>query len=306
MPLTKEENTKVQNLAPVYDSYLSWQKYITRFLHAPLEEKAAFAKLAAAPQELEVWINGFEADSPYRPMLEELRILKNELHQCVNTMLATGAGDEHSVSHEVVETYSTLFERFLLNLKHIEMRLIQGASSIDRETGLFDLEALKADYDKDMERLVRYEHPFCLLYGRIKNYHSGQKAVLQDREMPVIRAAAFLLRSTIRSFDEAYRIGENEFILSCKIVKKPGGMAVTRRIEKLVEGRHIVVRTEGGQEEPLSFSFCVADPVQGDALEQLLSNMREELNAYDDKSASGTAIELREQSELEKYLAEQG
>lgn len=304
MPLSEDIQSRVHTLAPVFDSYLGWQKNLMKAIHNPAEIKDITA--IPVPQEFIAWANDFPKSSGYNTMVEELRAHETEMHSVAGAIMAKAmiAAEPGQIDNSLVDRIATLYERFFLNLKHLEMRLIEGSSSMDKETGLYDKEALIHDYAKDMERLTRYDHPFCLIMGKINGYSEGQTAMLQDKELSLTKIAAYLLRSTIRTFDEAYRIGENEFVLSCKVIQKAGGFAITRRIEKLIANRDISVTAPDGAQVPLALSFCVADPVHGDELDDLLANMRSDLNRYDGEADSTTSIELSEQSPLERFISE--
>lgn len=304
MTLSDDVQSRVHTLAPVFDSYLAWHKNVIKVIHNP----AGFTDLTSlpAPQEFIAWADTFPKESGFYPMIEELRATETELHSVTGAIAAKAMISQAAdgVDQALVERLCDLYERFFISLKHLEMRLMEGSGSMDKETGLYDKEALLEDYAKDMERLVRYEHPFCLILGRINNYQSGQNATLEDKQMSVVKIAAYLLRSTIRTFDEAYRVGENEFVLSCKVIQKAGGFAITRRIENLIEHKGIMVSDEAGQQAPLSLSFCVADPVQGDGLDDLLDHMRGDLGKYESSGDGVTSIELAEQSALERFISE--
>ena len=51
---------------------------------------------------------------------------------------------------------------------------------------------------------------------------------------------------------------------------------------------------------PVTMSYCVAEPVPGDTLDDLLDNMRRDLSQWDEKADQ--AVEYTEQSPLQRFI----
>jgi GGDEF domain-containing protein len=152
------------------------------------------------------------------------------------------------------------------------------------------------DLEREMERRSRRGKPFSLALVRIDRYDEIREMQNVDEHARLLMTLANMIRKCLRSFDDAYRSGEGEFIMSLKHADISGGTAALNRLRRLLEEEKIVI----GVAFPLSLSGCVAEPMPGDDLSLLLGNMRHDLGRYGEHG--GAALEYHEISPLQRFV----
>ena len=107
------------------------------------------------------------------------------------------------------------------------------------------------------------------------------------------------IKKCVRTFDDAYRLADDEFVMSLKQTEAKGGVAAVERLRKLIEQEKIMIQDDG-YDYKLTMSYCVASPVPGDKPEHIIANMRLDLDRY--KSDGDMSLEYLEQSPLQRYI----
>ena len=167
--------------------------------------------------------------------------------------------------------------------------------------GLRSQHAMEIDIARELERRARRGNPFTLALARIDNYDEFRSIIDPAQHKQVFGTLGRLIKKCVRSFDDAYRSGDCEFIMSLKHAVSVGGTAAVNRLRGFLADEQIVIRVDG-REIPLTMSYCVAEPVPGDTLEELLSNMRQDLDKWDE--GGDQAVEYHEQSPLQRYIGD--
>jgi hypothetical protein len=95
-------------------------------------------------------------------------------------------------------------------------------------------------------------------------------------------------------------MNDGEFLMCMKQTEMSGGSAGLNRLKKLLEERAPFFHL-GGQDMRLTMSSCVAEPQPGDQVEDLIANMRKDLNRYGGDAE--TALEYFEISPLQRFVS---
>lgn len=204
---------------------------------------------------------------------------------------------------DTFEKFSGLFEEFLNNMRRLEKDSVLEDSGIDVLTGLRSKNTLHTDLAREMERLARRGRPFCLALARIDYYDDIVKEHGRDVARQSTKAVSQLIKKSMRSFDDGYRLGNGEFVLSLKQADMLGGVAALERLKKLLEGDQVSINLNGNN-QLLTMSCCIAEPVPEDNVDDLITNLRDDLNSAE-KSDAGSVLEYHEMSDLERYLQDQ-
>ena len=129
------------------------------------------------------------------------------------------------------------------------------------------------------------------------------KAAVEDEADGHIKLLSGLIKISIRSFDDAYYLDHGVFALCLKQADITGGFSALERLRKELEHQQITVVLPGGQEKSLSMSCCIAEPVIGDKVDELMANLSKDL-AESDMENTDTVLKYRELSALERYVQE--
>lgn len=194
----------------------------------------------------------------------------------------------HSVSkpsREVMETFLVTFENFQSALQTLENGVIFADFGIDELTGMSTQEKMMIELERELERRSRRGQPFCLVISQI----DGNEP---EKNTQSVILAAKAIQQTIRSFDDAYVIGNGMFLSSLKHSDNNGGLKFVNRLNKILVGDLDVT---------FSMSSIVAEPMPGDNLHQMIEAVKMELKKLS-SSESGIAEEYKEISPLGLYL----
>jgi len=212
-------------------------------------------------------------------------------HEKLSQLLITNAGDAQALFNAQRTTLETLSKQASLH-----------DFGFDPQSGLKNLTAMHRDLSAELERLARRGNPFSVAVASIDYFTDMQKIFSAEELENIFQTIGQCFRQTARAFDDAYRFSENEFVMSLKLTDPAGGRAAVERLKKSVESANLTFKNSEGKDLAMTMSFCVASPVPGDTMKELLENMREDLDRWREDE-KGSTIEYIEVSPLERYLS---
>lgn len=298
MPVSYETNNRLKALAPVIDEQAEWfLRAVRRVLYPEIHDRNKDVK---GPAGFENWIRDAEKDDAFSAqMLEDLRARQQALQARAAKMIGTALSTGSKPDLEEFDAFLALYDGFLLALRRVEQDCALADSGLDVDSGLRSAQAMKQDLEKELERRSRRGKPFCLVIARIDNYDHLVQAVSGERLREIIGIVGEKIKECLRSFDDAYRASSGEFIMSLKQSEMAGGTAAVERLRRLLKEQNILIPNRG-TDAPLTMSYCVAEPVPGETFDELLHNMRTDLEKY--HKDGNAALEYIEQSPLERFV----
>ncbi len=165
-------------------------------------------------------------------------------------------------TQEMFQNFWQAYEGLMGLLHRLEKDSLLGDLGIDPVTGLRSSKVMKKDLERELERRSRRGQPFCIAMTRIDGV-----ANCADNEN--VKLAAKNVQKTIRSFDDAYVMNAGEFLISLKHTDVNGAMRFSTR---LAESLKMDVDVK------FTMSCCVAEPMPGDSIDDLLANTRKDLD----------------------------
>ena len=105
------------------------------------------------------------------------------------------------------------------------------------------------------------------------------------------------IRDGLRSFDDAYYLGGEFFLVALKHADKVGSQSASTRLSGNINDAKITGL--GENKELLTVSAVVAEPVEGDDVDALINNMKKDLEGI---NAKGTVLAYNELSPLQRYV----
>ncbi len=210
-----------------------------------------------------------------------LKEVQGHLHQLANMIIATPSIPKISDFDLFWQTY----EGFSNQIQRIEKDSLLSDFGVDIKTGLRSSALMIVELERELERRARRGQPFSIAILRIDDKE------LRTSEDALQKASA-AIGKTIRSFDDAYISGEGEFIISLKHSDTNGGLRFVARFNQ-------ALKFDLGAD--FTVSSCVAEPLPGDDISELLSNIRADLDdiAGAGKGATGQYEEI---SPLNRFL----
>ncbi len=216
-------------LPDVLDEHLRW---IARWQRAMLfaDQRAEVSDGLAAPSGLHRWMRDIgEGDLATQPVIDRLAKLHDDMHRLADVLLA----EAHAGRRPGLDAYDVVmsrFDEFVTQLRRIERAFNVAASNIDPLTGLRNRQDMIENIDHEMNRFRRSGHSFCVAIADIDFFKSVNDTHGHDAGDRVLAAVAGIINRSIRSFDDAYRMGGEEFLICLKDVGSAAGFVVIDRL----------------------------------------------------------------------------
>ena len=229
MALHYEIDNKLKALSRVVDEHAEWFGRATKRIFFPQAFKGE--EKLGVPEQFQKWAKEAENYDFIEPVtLNDLKRIFEELH-----VVATGLTDKVAVLNEPVtlteyDDFTSLYENFVFKLRRVEHDCAMSDSGLDVESALRSQRAMEIDIKRELERRARRGNPFTLALARIDNYDEFKDIIDPEQHKEVISTLGRLIKKCIRSFDDAYRSGDNEFIMSLKHSEAVGGTAAVNRL----------------------------------------------------------------------------
>lgn len=188
------------------------------------------------------------------------------------------------------DSFTQYYDGFVAQIRRLEWDSLLADSGIDYLTGLRSENALVVDLERELERRARRGQPFSIVMCRLNNYESIIQQGPAARD-DVVKQAATALFKCIRSFDDAYRFGQHEFVTSLKHSDSDGALKFVARLRNVLDDMGV----------QFSMSYCVAEPMPGDDVKQLLKNVQVDLSKIS-SSPSGEVGRYAEISALQRFV----
>jgi diguanylate cyclase len=301
MPLTYDQESRLKALSPVLDEHAEWFGRVIRQIFYP--DPRANPDLLAAPDVFDNWAREAEQEDAIEAAdLKRMRRLYNDMRVAASDLVKQSTTAHDKPVQKQFDTFVILSDEFVAHIRRLERDMVLSDSGIDALTGLRTRKVMNKDIERELERRSRRGRPFCLALARIDHYQAMKSSLsLQDHDSVMV-AAAEIIKQCIRSFDDAYRLNDGEFLMCLKQTEMSGGSAGLNRLKKLLEEHAPYYRMQG-QDVRLSMSSCVAEPQPGDLIEDLIVNMRADLDRYGGDAE--TALEYFELSPLQRFVSDQ-
>ena len=284
---------ELASLSQLLDDYQQW--------YAAVLDQACYAEAApnrALPAAPSLFIESLSA-MPEHDLGGAHRAELNALDQQHHTLQAIAAALTKANTHQNFLKFTDEFRAFIRGLQKTCQSLILEEWGLDILTGLKNKRAMGFELSREMERLARHGQPFALSLVRIDNFKSYQsKYDPLQTDMLTKRAAGFISAS-LRSFDDAYTLGNGEFILCLKQAGINGGQKAMERLRAELDKQNLTGFLAIEQDK-LTMSCCVAEPLPDDNVIQLIDNLRSDLEANSNDPA--TVLTYFELSPLQKFV----
>lgn len=290
MALQYSSQIGLDAIMPVLDEYVVWYGQLIKSYFSGEEFSGG------EPLVFEAWLEKAKSEGNIDDLTaERVKRIHEDLVTAANDFMRKYSSREKPPLQEYDELNRS-YDEFIQMMRRLELDLATENSGFDERTGLRSAKLLKADIAREMERRARRGNPFSLALVKINRFN--REWLLADDQMrPMIRSISDRMKDSLRSFDDAYYLGEEYFLLALKHADVLGSQSAVNRLSQYISAAHINV--PDSDEDEVSVSIVVSEPTPGDDLDTLLANMKKDLVGIDSK---GTVVQYSELSPLQRYL----
>lgn len=291
-----DETSDQDLLSQVLDDYTLWYGQVLRAAYYPDQESPDIA--AYPPESFEQWYNKqLSADIHDNVALEQIYTQYNVLLSAVKTFLEESRSQKPQLGQ--FDTLRQNYEEFLYKLRRMDYARISGEFGIDTLTELRNYKVMLTELGRELERRSRHGMPFTLVLAMIDNYDTLRSSLARDDLCDVIRKGANVINNCMRAVDDAYRLGEHEFLVSLKHTDANGGIRFCDRVKQYLIDNDVRYNCHDKQ-IPLTLSFCCSEPLPGDDLETVIDNLRSDLQTH--YKGPGTTAVYEDSAPIERYV----
>jgi len=300
MPLDYEIDNRLKTLVPVLDEHMAWFSRAIRLLFYP--EKYDDTKSLEMPASFMEWLRGeLELGHIEKYALDNLANMHNDIQQAIQKMGELVMLGEDKPDSETLDSIVALNDMFVGKLRHVELDCVRADSGIDPITGLRHRRAMDKDIEVEMERFARKGQPFSIVLARIDGFDDIRSKIEEIQYSTIMVAISAQIKKSLRSFDEAYSLSNGEFIMLMKHSDIRGGAAGIARLKNYLQEASIIAKLNDGNVQQVTMSYCMSEPTPGEKIEELLTNMRDDLQKHDDDNGE-KSLEYVEQSPVKRFL----
>lgn len=286
MALEYKSQIGLDVIMPVLDEYVVWYGKIvkTYFDGKPMME--------TPPSVFDKWLSG--AGLPGNTA-DKVRRIHQGMVDAAKLFITKYASREHPPLSEYNEL-SRHYEEFIQIMRRLELDHATENSGFDEKTGLRSAKLMAEDVSRELERRARRGNPFSLALLKINNFKDEWRTN-EDSFRAMIVKIADQIKETLRSFDDAYYMGDEYFLLSLKHADMLGSQAALGRLNGLISAAHIPAPDDPIEE--ISASTVLSEPLPGDSLDDLIANMKRDLAGIDEK---GAVLQYNDLSPIQRYI----
>lgn len=147
-------------------------------------------------------------------------------------------------------------------------KTLEELSALDGLTGLYNYREFHRRLTEEVQRSLRYDHPFSLLILDIDNFKAVNDTYGHLAGDEVLREFAAVIGREVRPVDEVARYGGEEFAILLPETPAPGAFAMAERIRGIIAAHPIPIAPE--RAVALTVSIGVATyPQDADTEEKL-------------------------------------
>lgn len=195
---------------------------------------------------------------------------------------------------DAYQDFSSAFDTFISRLFIIQAKAIDDSMDYDYLTGLKNVKTLELDVKREQEKLSRQGQEFCLALIRIDDYQDVLEEAEQATLIEVNQLVSESVKDILRSFDDAYILPDNQFLVLARQTQLLGGVKALERICQEVEEKKLLVDGRA-----ITVSACVSEPLPESSLEELVEHLNQDLTEL--RRDISDVVSLKEISPLERY-----
>ncbi|MBP2301652.1 diguanylate cyclase [Azospirillum picis] len=243
-----------ETLGAVLDEHLRW---VGQWQRAVFYRNGIGGERASAPASFIAWCQAAQRDDLLQqPAVQKLATLHEQMHRQARLVLLKAQGGDLPTEAEYQGVIGR-FEEFMLHLRRMERAFAAAASGLDPLTGLRTRRGMAEALEREHNRFRRAGQPFCVALCDIDKFKGINDTYGHDIGDRVLAATAAVISRGVRSFDEAFRMGGEEFLVCLKETGIDEGYAVIERLR--IDLMRSPVTLPDGRVIPVTASFGLVE-----------------------------------------------
>lgn len=265
MSETTSSQSATGSLGIVLDEHLRW---IGQWHRAAFFHDGEGGERPSAPAAFAAWCGAASRDDlVHQPAVQKLASLHEQMHRQAKLVLLKASGGDTPTEAEY-EAVIGRFEEFILQLRRMERAFGAAASGLDPLTGLRTRRGMQEALEREHNRFSRAGQPFCLALCDIDKFKGVNDTYGHDVGDRVLAATAAVISRGVRSFDEAFRMGGEEFLVCLKETGMGEGYAVIERLR--IDLMQSPILLPDGRLIPITASFGLVEAQAELSVEELI------------------------------------
>ncbi len=287
MVLEYDTNIFIEDMSSILEDYAHWFGQVA--LCVSYDEEKHFLDDVTLPTSFSAWLA--QANESKADVLTILNDIHEDLLKAAESLLAVLKDGDKPI-YQDFSNFKNIYMDFLSHIHRLEKESTLKGRNVEKRTGLRSPKAIENDLKIELERVSRQGNPFSLLMVRIDAFDSSKNPE------EILKKAVKNIKACMRSFDDAYYLGEGHFLVSLKHADILGAQAAVGRLQFFIKED-----VEEGSSASMTMSFSMAEPMPGSDVDDLIENMRLDLDKH--MRDSDTVLELVEVSPLERFVKQE-
>ena len=284
MTLKYNDVDKIKVLSSIQAEYSEWFSVVCTAI-AYIDQRNDVVDLIM-PESFSVWVTENQNDDDFLEYMQPIVDMYEEMKEAYILIEDELSNHKKPDIHNFT-AFKVSLNGLIANLNRLTGQ--EGTENLDgRYHNLKSAIDIKNDLNKEMERLARNGNPFSLAMVRIDGFE-GMGHSLQD----AIKIISENILKSIRPFDDVYFIEKGYFLLSLKHADMVGTNAAIGRLQQ-------ALLLDQNNKLQATISSCVAEPVTGDEINDLLQIMRKDLKEHENDKE--TVLKFLDVSPLQRYI----
>jgi diguanylate cyclase (GGDEF)-like protein len=242
-------------LARVIDEHIAW--FASWHRHTFIDRKKV--KGMPVPDALVLWHHEAIQSVPGgQPALENVRSLHDQLHTLARLVLMreteSGAIDPADYDNVIAK-----YQEFMQSLRRLERAFAAAAAGLDTLTGLRSRSGLIEELAREYNRFSRTGRTFSIAMMDVDHFKKINDEHGHDAGDRVLMTVANHIIRLMRPFDDAYRVGGEEFLICLKETDGGGARAALERLRTALEKLPIALPSDHRIHVTASFGFVISE-----------------------------------------------
>lgn len=256
-------------LAQAIDEHLSWLVAWHKLAFVQTTARAAHLQSLPEPEGFTRWRQEALVSLPQdQPAIEKLIALHEQLHTLSRLVLMKTA-DGQTISAANYADVTDKYQELMRGLRRLEQAFGAVDGRLDVLTGLRTRVGMHEDIARELGRFARNGKSFCVAIMDVDHFKKINDTYGHDAGDRVLMAVANHITRSLRIYDDAYRMGGEEFLLCLKEADKVAGLTVLERLRMGLERRPITL--DNGTQIPVTASFGMVVSVDDITVDQMLT-----------------------------------
>lgn len=255
-------------LAQTIDDHIAWLTAWSRIACFETSNHEAQAEALPAPESFAIWRRETVKTMQEQPALQQMIDQFDQLHRAAKmAVLKTPEGT--TVARQDFTSVTMKFQELYANMRRIERAASTADAGLDPLTGMRSRTGMADDLNRELGRFRRTSKPFCVAMFDIDHFKKLNDTYGHEDGDRVLVAVANHISRQMRSFDDAWRWGGEEFLICFKEADLEAGFKAAERVRSSLERLPITI--SGNRTIFIAASIGVADARVDSTVDNLIA-----------------------------------